>query len=144
MKNTLITAAVATVLVATPTLTSAESPPEPGKPIEVPSLRLTRSFAHKVAQRRLSARSLILREFGRDGAAAVTVAECESTFEHPSPHTGVNAVNGQYVGIAQEGLTERRTYGWYQRGSSAATQVRTFYRHFVAAGRSWRPWQCKP
>lgn len=75
--------------------------------------------------------------FGAYGSQAVSVAWCESKF---SPW----AVNGQYVGIFQMGYSERQTYGWYVRGGNVWTQVRSAYNYFVASGRDWSPWECKP
>ncbi len=65
---------------------------------------------------------------------AIRVAACESGFN-------TRAVNGQYLGIFQMGATERATYG---HGPSARKQARAAHRYFVASGRDWSPWACKP
>jgi len=65
---------------------------------------------------------------------AIRVAACESGFN-------TRAVNGQYLGIFQMGSTERATYG---HGPSARKQARSAHRYFVASGRDWSPWACKP
>jgi hypothetical protein len=70
----------------------------------------------------------------REGQA-IRVAKCES-----GPW-GTEAVNGQYRGLFQMGLNERRTYG---HGPCAITQARAAHRYFVASGRDWSPWACKP
>lgn len=65
---------------------------------------------------------------------AITVAACESTFN-------THAVNGQYRGIFQMGEWERATYG---HGWTPRAQARAAHRYFVASGRDWSPWECKP
>lgn len=67
-------------------------------------------------------------------ADALEVSWCESRFD-------VDARNGQYRGIFQMGSWERRKYG---HGSTAYSQARAAYRYFVATGKTWRPWSCKP
>lgn len=78
-------------------------------------------------------------------AKAHAVADCESTASAPTRIArqrglGRWAVNGQYVGVFQMGRRERQAHGWYVRGSSAYTQVRSalsLYRD-----RGWSPWSC--
>jgi len=67
-------------------------------------------------------------------AQALAVARCES---------GVNpaAVNGQYLGAWQMGAAERARYG---HGPDLVSQARAAWRYFVASGRDWSPWECKP
>ena len=65
---------------------------------------------------------------------ALRVSWCES-------HHDVHARNGQYRGIFQMGSSERRTYG---HGSGAWAQAIAAHRYFVASGRDWSPWSCKP
>lgn len=48
------------------------------------------------------------------------------------------ARNGQYLGIAQMGTWERRTYG---HGDTALEQTRAAYRYWRVAG--WQPWTCR-
>jgi hypothetical protein len=62
------------------------------------------------------------------------VASCESGFS-------TTALNGQYEGIFQMGFNERATYG---DGATAYEQAAAAYRYFVASGRDWSPWSCKP
>jgi hypothetical protein len=72
--------------------------------------------------------------FGRYCSQALQVAQCES-------HYNIWARNGQYLGIFQMGSNERATYG---HGNNAWAQARAAYRYFVASGRGWGPWECKP
>ena len=70
----------------------------------------------------------------RYGPQALRVARCESGYS-------TRAQNGQYLGIFQMGSSERRIYG---HGASAYAQARAAHRYFVASGRDWSPWSCKP
>jgi hypothetical protein len=72
--------------------------------------------------------------FGRYADQALVVARCES-------HLSVRAQNGQYLGLFQMGRNERAVYG---HGSTAYQQARAAHRYFVASGRAWGPWSCKP
>jgi hypothetical protein len=77
----------------------------------------------------------ICRVFGPgDCQDAVRVARCESGL-----HT--DAVNGQYLGLFQMGWKERQLFG---HGSTAEQQSRAALRYFVASGRDWSPWSCRP
>jgi hypothetical protein len=79
----------------------------------------------------------ILAVFGPTyGPGAVEVSRCETggTFY-------VGAKNGQYLGLFQMGSSERAIYG---HGSDALSQARAAHRYFVASGRDWSPWACKP
>lgn len=78
---------------------------------------------------------------------AIRVAYCESrwTFTHTP--------TGQYVGAFQLGNSERAQYGLGIYASrephtavtaSGVLQVRSAFRMFNAAGRSWGRWQCQP
>lgn len=80
-------------------------------------------------------RAVICRVFGRDCGEALRVAMCESNY-----HTW--ARNGQYLGLFQMGSSERRLYGHHY--SSPWVQARAAKRYFVASGRDWSPWTCKP
>jgi hypothetical protein len=77
---------------------------------------------------------VICRIFGAYCGEALRVSQCESGF-----HT--DAQNGQYLGLFQMGATERRLFG---HGASAEEQARAALRYFVASGRDWSPWSCKP
>ncbi len=77
---------------------------------------------------------VICRIFGSYCGEALRVSQCESGFD-------VNARNGQYLGLFQMGTTERRIFG---HGASAEEQAKAAHRYFVAAGRDWSPWSCKP
>jgi len=72
--------------------------------------------------------------FGKYASQARRVAWCESKWD-------VRARNGQYLGLFQMGRRERMRYG---HGMNAWTQSRAAYRYFVASGRDWSPWSCKP
>lgn len=74
--------------------------------------------------------------FGSYGSQAVAVARCES---------GLSVWAGygkhQYLGLFQMGSFARATYG---HSNHAWGQARAAYRYFVASGRDWSPWTCKP
>jgi hypothetical protein len=81
-------------------------------------------------------KAIIRHVFGGYGDEAVRVASCETggTFS-------VWAKNGQYLGLFQMGSWERRTFG---HGRNAWAQSRAARRYFIASGRDWSPWSCKP
>lgn len=81
-----------------------------------------------------SIRQAVCATFGPYCSQALAVSWCESRYD-----TG--ARNGQYLGLFQMGSWERSTYG---HGAGAWVQARAAYRYFVASGRDWSPWQCKP
>jgi hypothetical protein len=72
--------------------------------------------------------------FGRYWREAMTVARCESGLS-------VWAQNGQYRGLFQMGSSERALYG---HGATPLAQATAAHRYFVASGRDWSPWGCKP
>jgi hypothetical protein len=72
--------------------------------------------------------------FGAYSSQALRVAWCESRWS-----TG--ARNGQYLGLFQMGSFARSTYG---HAGDALGQAQAAYRYFVASGRDWSPWACKP
>jgi hypothetical protein len=76
----------------------------------------------------------ICRVFGPRCSEALHVARCESGMR-------TDAVNGQYLGLFQMGSQERRLFG---HGASAGEQARAAHRYFVASGRDWSPWSCRP
>ena len=78
--------------------------------------------------------AVICRVFGSYCKEALAVARCESKLN-------TWAQNGQYLGLFQMGSSERRLFG---HGPSVEEQVRAAYRYFVASGRDWSPWSCKP
>lgn len=101
--------------------------------------RQYRVIEHKLAaliQVRYSPTSAICAVFGAYCSQAIRVADCETggTFS-------VYARNGQYLGLFQMGSHERATYG---HSWTAIGQARAAYRYFVASGRDWSPWDCKP
>jgi hypothetical protein len=67
---------------------------------------------------------------------AWSVARCETggTFS-------VWANNGQYLGLFQMGSYARSTYG---HSHHPWGQARAAHRYYVASGRDWSPWECKP
>lgn len=77
----------------------------------------------------------ICRVFGRRYCGqALRVSWCESRHS-------TNAQNGQYLGLFQMGSSERRLFG---HGRTAHRQAIAAHRYFVASGRDWSPWSCKP
>jgi hypothetical protein len=105
------------------------------------------SFAYGWTSRELQESERVVHEavpairyvFGHYAGQAMAVARCESGSYWPdqAPH----AVNGQYLGMFQMGSFARGTYG---HGATALDQARAAYRYFVASGRDWSPWACKP
>ena len=90
---------------------------------------------HATAMTKRDVRKTIMRVFGaRYGPQAIRVAWCESRLT-------TTASNGQYKGLFQMGASERRLFG---HGSDAETQARAARRYFIASGRDWSPWTCKP
>jgi hypothetical protein len=81
-------------------------------------------------------RAVICKVFGSYCSQAIEVSRCETggTFS-------LWAENGQYLGLFQMGSSERRIYG---HANHAWGQVRAAYRYFVASGKDWSPWTCKP
>ncbi len=86
------------------------------------------------ALRQASPREAICTVFGSYCGQALQVARCESGLT-------TTAQNGQYLGLFQMGSSERRLFG---HGATAIEQVRAAHRYFVASGRDWSPWSCKP
>lgn len=72
--------------------------------------------------------------FGSYAEEALRVAWCESRYS-------TAATNGQYLGLFQMGSYARSRYG---HSSSALGQAQAAYRYFLASGRDWSPWECKP
>jgi hypothetical protein len=81
------------------------------------------------------ARLAIWKVFGSYASEALGVARCESGYS-------VRAYNGQYLGLFQMGSWERGKYGHH--ATSPWLQAKAAYRYFVATGRDWSPWSCKP
>lgn len=81
-----------------------------------------------------SPQKAICHVFGSYCGEALRVARCESGYS-------VDAQNGQYLGLFQMGVSERRLFG---HGESALEQAQAAYRYFVRSGRNWSPWSCKP
>lgn len=98
------------------------------------------TIARRAKERKLAAvaaatpKQVICRVFGDYCEEALAVSRCESGFQ-------TDAQNGQYLGLFQMGSSERRIFG---HGSSPAVQVAAAHRYFVASGRDWSPWSCKP
>jgi len=76
----------------------------------------------------------VCRVFGSYCREALAVARCESGLL-------TTAHNGQYLGLFQMGVQERRLFG---HGESAEEQARAALRYFVQSGRDWSPWSCRP
>lgn len=74
--------------------------------------------------------------FGSYADEGIRVADCET-----GRTWSLASTNGQYLGMFQMGEQERATYG---HGTTALDQARAAYRYFVATGKDWSPWECKP
>ena len=98
------------------------------------------ALARKTKERHLAAvaaaspEQVICRVFGDHCREALAVSRCESGLQ-------TDAQNGQYLGLFQMGSTARRIFG---HGSSPVAQATAAHRYFVASGRDWGPWSCKP
>jgi hypothetical protein len=79
-------------------------------------------------------RTAICRAFGDYCQEALRVAHCESRLQ-------TSASNGQYRGLFQMGSNERQLFG---HGPTALEQAQAAHSYFVASGRDWSPWSCKP
>lgn len=64
--------------------------------------------------------------------------EARAAWAHGDP---TKAANGQYLGPFQMGSHERDVYG---DGRTMLEMTQAAYRYFVASGRDWSPWSCKP
>jgi hypothetical protein len=123
---------------------------EANRQLRLHTLHLTRTqrkaaaakiaLARRAQTRRLAAveaatpPNVICRVFGDYCGQAIAVSRCES-------HLRTDAQNGQYLGLFQMGSNERRLFG---HGPSAVDQAEAAHRYFVASGRDWSPWSCKP
>jgi hypothetical protein len=97
----------------------------------VARLRVARKLA---SVRAATPSSVICKVFGGYCQQALAVARCESGLQ-------TTATNGQYLGLFQMGSSERQLYG---HGPTVRAQVIAAHRYFVASGRDWSPWSCKP
>jgi|SRR5215471_1982418 len=77
---------------------------------------------------------VIRQVFGGYGDQAVRVAYCESRLH-------VWSTNGQYWGLFQMGSYARARYG---HAWNAWAESRAAKRYFMASGRDWSPWSCRP
>jgi hypothetical protein len=101
-------------------------------------LRQDITYVRRLQQRvRPDVLAIICQVFGPYCAEAQRVALCEGGRPVPS----VRARNGQYEGIFQMGSFARSRYG---HGWDAWSQARAAYRYFIASGRDWSPWECRP
>jgi hypothetical protein len=96
--------------------------------------RTIRRLKRELAGREIGPTLAIRVVFGAYASAALRVAWCESRW-----YTG--AQNGQYLGLFQMGDYARGRYG---HAGDALGQARAAYAYFVASGRDWSPWECKP
>lgn len=94
----------------------------------------TASSSSRISEHQARAKVAICKTFGEYCQEALSVSWCESKWY-------VWARNGQYLGIFQMGSSERAKYG---HGNGAWAQARAARRYFVASGRDWSPWSCKP
>ena len=98
------------------------------------SLRRKRLARRLAVARPETPQAVICRIFESYCGEALRVSRCESGF-----HT--DAQNGQYLGLFQMGVSERRIFG---HGATAEEQAKAAHRYFVTSGRDWSPWSCKP
>lgn len=92
------------------------------------------SKSTRVTGLREDPRKAICYVFGPYCEQALQVAGCESRLS-------VTATNGQYLGLFQMGSYARGRYG---HSPNALGQSFAAYDYFVASGRDWSPWSCKP
>ena len=95
----------------------------------------TASSSPSLERDQVIAKRVICKVFGPYCAQALRVSWCESRY-------WVWAKNGQYHGLFQMGSSERRMFG--HSYNNAWVQARAAHRYFVASGRDWSPWSCKP
>jgi hypothetical protein len=93
-----------------------------------------RRYRRLVKRLRWDSRAAIRVTFGRYAGQALSVAWCESRWS-------TRARNGQFLGLFQMGTYARSRYG---HSHTAIGQARAAHRYFVASGRTWGPWSCKP
>jgi hypothetical protein len=79
-------------------------------------------------------RRAICKVFGPYCKQAIEVSRCESGWSHW-------ARNGQYLGLFQMGDYARGRYG---HAWNPWAQARAAWKYFVASGKDWSPWSCKP
>jgi hypothetical protein len=97
---------------------------------------VARYHAERFLERMRDPAKAICHVFGSYCAEAIAVAKCESGRSMtPRAH------NGQYLGAFQMGSYARSRYG---HGDTVLEQARAAYRYFVASGKGWGPWACKP
>jgi hypothetical protein len=96
--------------------------------------RLAAVKQHRITKLRNSPVKAICYVFRDYCGQALRVARCESGYR-------TTAQNGQYLGMFQMGVAERRLFG---HGQSALEQARAAYRYVVRSGRDRSPWSCKP
>lgn len=80
------------------------------------------------------------------GNEAIEVAKCEAaqfwTWNIPAQARGpYDEYGNRRLSMFQMGTWERRTYG---HGPDPWKQAFAAHRYYVASGRDWSPWECKP
>jgi hypothetical protein len=105
-----------------------------GALVLAPATVASESRPDAIATLQARAKPIICQVFGRYCHEALRVSWCESRHYKW-------AQNGQYHGLFQMGYWERRRYG---DAPGAWAQARAAHRYFVASGRDWSPWSCKP
>lgn len=88
----------------------------------------------RIENQQARAKGIICKVFGPYCQQALRVSWCESKWY-------VWAGNGQYLGIFQMGSYARGRFG---HGPGAWEQARAAWKYFVASGKDWSPWSCKP
>ena len=94
--------------------------------------------AGRIETQQAGAKAVIMKVFGpKYGPQALRVSWCESKW-----YVWAGVGKHQYHGLFQMGSSERARYGHHP--TNAWVQARAAWRYFVASGRDWSPWSCKP
>ncbi len=91
----------------------------------------------RIAGQQARAKVVICKVFGPYCQQALDVSWCESKW-----YVWAGVGKHQYHGLFQMGSSERARYGHHP--TNAWIQARAAWRYFVASGKDWSPWSCKP
>jgi hypothetical protein len=93
--------------------------------------------AGRIESQQAGAKVVICKVFGPYCKQALAVSWCESKW-----YVWAGVGKHQYHGLFQMGSSERARYGHHP--TNAWIQARAAWRYFVASGKDWSPWTCKP